>query len=141
MTFSMVLSTEDRGDQTLVHLVQMLSLAGVFTSPYLASFAVVDTGAESLQYIYDAFADIDRGIYIATGMRSSEANKIFALQLGARLARKTIGVRETPRVFYLDDTIAYVPSRLLERAVEGRSTPGLILTAEGAETYSVGLLT
>lgn len=88
LKFSIAMMTIDRAPKRnfLAETVANLARAGVFTSPHLGSFSVVDSGSEDLQFIYDAFNDVDRGVYIATGQRLPTANAAFALRMAVRFA-------------------------------------------------------
>lgn len=113
MTFAIVIMTTDRSPRpnTLAASVASLRDAGVFDSPRLANFSVVNADAESLQYVYDAFNDVDYGVRIATGMRGPTANAAFALRLGARLSEKS-GLHERPWVLLLSDDVVVEPNFL-----------------------------
>ena len=89
MKFSVALITVDRSPKQnfLAETVANLRRAGVFDSPLLDQFSVIDSGSESLQFIYDAFEDIDRGVYIVTGMRSPTMNAAAAFRRAAYVAK------------------------------------------------------
>lgn len=106
MSIAVVLITVDResmpipGRNYLEQTLLNLSRAGVFRSPLVDSFTLVDSGSPSLLHIHRALTSVDCGRRInvdAMGKRSPTANAARALDLGSRSG--------SPYVLFLEDDI------------------------------------